>query len=638
MLVSLENAAKSFGAEEIFFGVTASVEPGDRIGLIGANGAGKTTLLGVLTGELTPDEGTVSRQSDVTIGYLKQNSGLDLGRSIREEMRSVFAETLALEQTMNDLTARMNAGGLAPADQEELARRYAQTQELYEMRDGYRIDVRINTVLTGMGFGAETWEKGIGTLSGGERTRLAICKLLLEDPQLLILDEPTNHLDFRTLLWLEDYLSSYKGALLLVSHDRYFLDKLVNRVWEIENTRFYTYKGNYTKYVALKEERVTRQTKEYEMQQQEIASMQDYVDRNIVRATTSTRAKSRLKALQRMERVERPTLPPDPMKLRFETDREPVKDVLTVSGLELAVGEGAGRQLLASGVELEVKRGEKVAIVGTNGTGKTSLLKAVQGLMPARGRVTWGRGVRLSYFDQGTDSLNTANTVLEEIHSAYPAAYEQQVRTVLGWVGLSGDDAFKLVGQLSGGECARLKFAVMMMRRGNVLILDEPTNHLDLSAKEVLDQALQAFEGTVIMVSHDRYLLDRVPTRIIEMSGSRLLSYKGGFSHYMEYADLKPRRETAPQPEKPQGGRGGREYARGKEQRKAEAARRKALADTEAAVSDTEALIARLEAELVLPEVQSDFVRLDEICSGLDDARGRLSNLMDDWLALQQEE
>ena len=633
MLVSLENAAKSFGAEEIFFGVTASVEPGDRIGLIGANGAGKTTLLGVLTGELEADEGSVSRQRGITIGYLKQNSGLDYANSIREEMRSVFAETLALEAQMNELTAQMNGGGLSAQKQEELAKEFARLQELYEVAEGYQIDVKINTVLSGMGFAGEDMQKSVEYLSGGEKTRLAICKLLLEDPDLLILDEPTNHLDFRTLLWLEEYLAGYRGALLIVSHDRYFLDRLVNKVWEIENTRFYTYKGNYTKYVALKEERVARQMKEYELQQQEIAAMQDYVDRNIVRATTSTRAKSRLKALQRMERVERPTLPPTPMKLRFDTEREPVKDVLATAGLELAVGECSGRKVLARDVELEIKRGEKVAIVGTNGTGKTTLLKAIQSMLPATGRITWGKGTRLAYFDQGTDSLNEKNTVLEEIHSAYPAAYEQQVRTVLGWVGLSGEDAFKLVGQLSGGECARLKFAVMMMRKGNVLILDEPTNHLDLSAKEVLDRALRDFEGTIIMVSHDRYLLDRVPTRIVEMSGSRLLSYKGGFSNYMEYADLKPHKE--PTPQAPKENRGGKEYNRGKEARKAEAKRRKALAETEQAIQETEALISRLEEELATPQVQSDFVRLDEICSGLDEARNRLSALMDDWLELQ---
>ena len=638
MLVSLENAAKSFGAEEIFFGVTASVEPGDRIGLIGANGAGKTTLLGVLTGELEADEGSVSRQKGITIGYLKQNSGLDYSNSIREEMRSVFAETLALEAQMNELTARMNAGGLLPDQQEELAKEYARVQELYEVAEGYQIDVKINPVLSGMGFAGEDMQKSVEFLSGGEKTRLAICKLLLEDPDLLILDEPTNHLDFRTLLWLEEYLTGYRGALLIVSHDRYFLDRLVNKVWEIENTRFYTYRGNYTKYVQLKEERVARQLKEYEIQQQEIAAMQDYVDRNIVRATTSTRAKSRLKALQRMERVERPTLPPTPMKLRFETEREPVKDILTTAGLELAVGENEGRKVLAREVELEVKRGEKVAIVGTNGTGKTTLLKAIQNMIPATGRVTWGKNTRLAYFDQGTDSLNGSNTVLEEIHSAYPTSYEQQIRSILGWVGLSGEDAFKTVGNLSGGECARLKFAIMMMRKGNVLILDEPTNHLDLSAKEVLDRALRDFEGTIIMVSHDRYLLDRVPTRIVEMSGSRLLSYKGGFTNYMEYADLKPHREPAPQAEAPKENKGGKEYNRGKEARKAEAKRRKALSDTEQAIQQAEALIARLEEELATPEVQSDFVRLDEICLQLDEERNHLSTLMDDWLELQVEE
>ena len=640
MLISIENAAKSFGAEEIFFGVTARIEEGDRIGLIGANGAGKTTLLGLICGELAPDEGQVHRAAGMTIGYLHQNSGLNYQNTIREEMRSVFAEELALEQKIADLATQMSGAGLDDTARERLAAEYAAAQELFEARDGYHIDVRINTVLSGMGFLGHSREKKVEHLSGGEKTRLAICKLLLENPQLLILDEPTNHLDFRTLLWLEDYLAAYKGALLVVSHDRYFLDRLVDKVWEIENTRFYTYKGNYTKYVQLKQERVTRQLKEYELQRQEIAAMEDYVARNIVRATTSTRAKSRLKALQRMERVERPTLPPEPMKLRFETDREPVKDLLTVAGLELEVGQeqGEAAQVLAQNLDLEINRGEKVAIVGPNGTGKTTLLRAVQRLTYARGEITWGRGAKYSYFDQGTDTLNPKNTVLEEIHSHFPTAYELTIRTTLGWVGLSGDDAFKRVEQLSGGECARLKFAVMMMQKGNVLVLDEPTNHLDLSAKEVLDKALQAFGGTVIMVSHDRYLLDRVPSRIIEMSDGGLRSYKGGFSAYMEYADLRPKKEKqVPTPKNGEENKAQNQYRRGKELRKAEAARKKALKETEEGIAETEAAIARLESELQEPGTQSDFVRLDEICSGLDELRAKLSNLMDDWVELSEE-
>ncbi len=631
MLIDLENVAKQFGAEEIFFGVTATVVAGQRIGLIGSNGAGKTTLLEVITGKLEPDEGRASRSKGISIGYLRQDSGLDRTKTVMQEMRSVFSELLELEKTMKRLTKELEDEGLSPTEQEKLSREYATAHELFEVGEGYNIDVKIATVLTGMGFRGEATDKTIEYLSGGERTRLALCKLLLENPDLLILDEPTNHLDFRTLLWLEDYLSSYKGALLVVSHDRYFLDKLVGDIWEIENTRFYTYKGNYSKYVVLKEERVARQLKEYEIQQQEMAAMQDYVARNMARASTSNMAKSRLKALQRMGRIERPTLPPEAIKLSFESDREPVKDVLGISGLKLVVGEQ--EHVLAENLEFEVRRGEKIALVGANGAGKTTLLRVIQNMMPATGQVVWGRGVSLSYYDQGTDTLNQQNTLLEEIHSTFPKAYELTLRSMLGRVGLTGEDSFKLVSQLSGGECARLKFAVMMLKRGNVLILDEPTNHLDFASKEALDKALCEFEGTVIMVSHDRYLLDRVPDRIVELSQGELLSYKGKFSQYVEYANLKPQKEIATETKSKESTKAGG-YNKGKEQRKLQAARKKALTDTETAIAQTEGIIARLEEELAAPEVQSDFVRLDEICAGLDDARTKLSLLMEDWVEL----
>ncbi len=635
MLIDLDNVAKQFGAEEIFFGVSAGISPGQRIGLIGANGAGKTTLLEVITGQLEPDEGRVSRSRGTSIGYLKQDSGLGRHNTVMQEMRLVFSQLLELEKRMQELTKELGREDLTPQEQEDLTREYAEVQELYEVGEGYNIDVKIATVLTGMGFRGEATQKVIDCLSGGERTRLALCKQLLENPDLLILDEPTNHLDFRTLLWLEDYLATYKGALLVVSHDRYFLDKLVEDIWEIENTRFYTYKGNYSKYVGLKDERVTRQKKEYEQQQQEIAAMQDYVARNIVRASTSAMAKSRLKSLQRMERVERPTLPPEPIKLQFESEREPVKDVLSISGLELVVGEG---NLLASGLEIEVKRGEKIALVGANGAGKTTLLRVIQNQMQATGRVVWGRGVSISYYDQGTDSLTPSNTVLEEIHATFPKAYELTLRSMLGRVGLTGEDSFKLIQHLSGGECARVKFAIMMLKKGNVLILDEPTNHLDFSSKEALDKALGEFDGTVIMVSHDRYLLDRVPDRIVEFSGGELLSYKGGFTQYAEYANLKPTKENTATEQKPKTAEKGGGYNKGKQQRREQAARKKALTETEAAIADTEAMITRLEHELAQPEVQSDFVRLDEICAGLDDARTKLALLMEDWVELQDEE
>ncbi len=635
MLLSMEELSKGFGAQEVFAGVTAKIEEGDRIGLIGVNGAGKTTLLNILCGSLEADGGQLHRKTGLRVGYLRQNSGLSQGNSILEEMRSVFTEELAMEADILRLTQRLES---APDhEREALTAEYARLQSLFEAREGYHIDVKINTILSGMGFWGESLKKEISTLSGGEKTRLAICKLLLEEPELLILDEPTNHLDFRTLLWLEDYLAAYKGALLLVSHDRYFLDRLIGQVWELEHRRFYSYTGNYTKYVQLKEERLRRQQKLYEQQQEEIADLQDFVARNMARASTSAMARSRQNTLEKMQRIERPLPPPAAMKLRFETDVEPVKDVLTVEDLALTVGQGEGTLQLAQGINLEVKRGEKIALVGANGVGKTTLLRTLTGQLPPHGRLGWGRNVKFSYFDQENHSLCAKNTAMEEVHRHFPTAYEQLIRSVLGSLGLTGEDVYKRVEQLSGGEGARLKFAIMTLRRGNVLILDEPTNHLDLSAKEVLDKALAEFEGTVIMVSHDRYLLDKVPGRIIEMTPQGVNSYIGGFTAYIETANLSPQAARGAQPEageKPPAQRGNQNP---RERRRQEAARKKALAETEAEIAAAEQAIARLEQELALPETVSDYLRLDEICAGLDDTRQRLAQLMEDWVALSAE-
>ena len=637
MLISLEDVSKSFGATEIFSGITAKIEDRDRIGLIGVNGAGKSTLLNVITGALETDTGHLDRRSGLRIGYLRQNSGLEKGNTIHQEMRRVFQEELDAQEKMRALAARMEDTSLPEEEREALTKEYASLQSFFEAREGYLIDVKINTILTGMGFSGHSLDKEIDVLSGGEKTRLAMCKLLLEEPDLLILDEPTNHLDFRTLLWLEDYLDGYKGALLIVSHDRYFLDRLVTKVWELEWGRFYSYNGNYTRFVDLKAERVARQQKEYDLQQEEIADLEEFVARNLVRATTSARAKSRRNTLEKMERIEKPLPPPQAMKLRFELDKDPVKDVLTLEDVSLWVEEEQGRRTLAQGLDLQIRRGEKVAIVGPNGVGKTTLFKAIQGHHPCGGQVTWGRNTAPSYFDQDNSSLNPNNTVLEEVHRHFPSVYELTVRTTLGWVGLTGEAAFKRVGQLSGGESARVKFAIMMMKRGNVLLLDEPTNHLDLTSKDVLDKALAQFPGTILMISHDRYLLDRVPDRIVEMSPQGFTSYQGRFSSYMEKANLRPQK-PAPAPKQEEDKPQKTTYYRSKEQRKAEAARRAAIARLEKEIAEAEGVIVRLEEEMKQPETMSDFVRLDEICSGLEETRTRLDQMMDDWVELTAQE
>ncbi len=636
MLVALENISKSYGSELIFSGVSAKIEDRDRIGLVGQNGAGKTTLLNIICGTLENDEGTVSRTGDLSIGYQKQNSGLTQGGTILEEMRSVFADVFELEAQLRNTADQMAQN---PEDA-AIAEEYHRLEDAFLARDGYHVPVKINTVLTGMGFASHGFDKMITKLSGGEQTRLAIAKLLLEEPNLLILDEPTNHLDFKTLCWLEDYLGSYKGALLIVSHDRYFLDRLCGRIWEMDRGELTTYNGNYTKYVQLREERMTRQHKVYEAQQEEIEKMKDYVARNLVRASTSNMAKSRLKALDRMEVVQQPKAPLKPPVIRLEYTTEPVKDVLTVEDLEIAVGEGERRRVLLSSASLEVKRGEKIAIIGGNGAGKTTLLRYIMGKLPhTRGRIDWGRGVKLSYYDQGSESLDPNLSVLDTLWQHYPKSYETPLRSMLGAVGLTGEDVFKRVGQLSGGERARLKLAVICLAGSNVLLLDEPTNHLDLPTKEVLDKALAEYTGTILMISHDRYLLDRLPDKIIEVDDGRLTEYKGKYSDYQAQAGLHTQLSGEQNQEKSQDtpSQAKTSYYRGKEARREDARRRKEYAEAEALIATLEEEISALQEQIAKPETAADYVLLQELCDQCEQKEQQLGETMDRWLMLSEQ-
>ena len=634
MQIALENIGKSFGSDLIFRGVDARVEDRDRIGLVGINGAGKTTLLNIITGGLEPDEGTVTRGSGLSIGYQRQNAGLQRGNTILEEMRSVFADVYAMEEELQALREEMSKNPKAPG----LEDRYKEVEDAFLARDGYQVQVKINTVLTGMGFAEHGFGKSIDKLSGGEQTRLAIAKLLLEQPSLLILDEPTNHLDFKTLGWLEDYLSAYKGALLVVSHDRYFLDRLCGKIWEMEYGELTVFPGNYTRYIQLRDERNVRQQKLYEAQQAEIAKLQEYVDKNLVRASTTKMAQSRRRMIERLEAepAEKPKARMKPPIIHLnEYAAEPVKDVLLAESLDVAVGEGEKRRTLLSGVDLAVARGDKIAVIGGNGTGKSTLLKCLLGKLPANpgARITWGRGVRSSYYDQGSDHLDGSLTVLDTLWEYYPRSYETPLRNMLGAMGLKGEDVFKRVSQLSGGEKARLKLAVICLAKSNVLVLDEPTNHLDLATKEVLEAALQEFTGTLIMVSHDRYLLDRVPTRIWELEGGQLRQYKGRYTDYLRTVSGKPEPKTEEKPEKKPEQSG---YSKGKEQRRADAQRRREYAETEKLVAQLEAEVWSLEQQIASPEAAADYLLLQDLCAQVEEKRDALSRAEDRWLELSE--
>ena len=632
--ISLQNVSRSFGSEVIFSDVNAKIEDHDRIGLVGPNGTGKTTLLRVICGELEPDDGSgeIARGADLSIGYQKQNCGLSFEGTIWQEMQSVFADVYALERRMKELQERM-----AQENTPALAEEYRRTEDAFLARDGYQIEVKIKTVLTGMGFAEHGFDKCVDKLSGGEQTRLAIAKLLLEAPSLLILDEPTNHLDFATLSWLEDYLASYKGALLVVSHDRYFLDKLCNKIWELEDGTLWEYKGNYTAYTRQREEQDTRQKKLYEQQQAERAKLEDYVARNLVRASTTKMAQSRQKMLERLEPIEKPHRRLKPPKIRLEFETEPVKDVLDVEGLTIAVGSGERERVLLSSAEFNIQRGDKVAIIGPNGSGKTTLLRTLLSAQPPiKGRITWGRGVKRSYYDQGSDHLDQSLTVLDTMWKAYPRLYETPLRTALGAMGLTGEDAHRLVGQLSGGERARLKLAIICLAGSNVLVLDEPTNHLDLPSKEVLQQALAEYEGTLIIVSHDRYLLDRVPNRIFAIEQGALHQYKGGYGAYLRAkAELGPERAAAPQPKTESEQK--KQYNRGKEQRREDARRRKEYAEAETLIHTLEEELEQIKTEMARDSVQNDYQRLQELCALIEEKQGLLDSALERWLTLSEE-
>ncbi len=645
MLLNVEHLYKYFNGQALLKDINFTVEDREAVGLIGINGCGKSTLLNIITGsegyDKTPEGlGSVNIAGKASIGFLRQNSGLNSEFTIGEEMKNAFAPLLETLDKMKILEKKMADGG----DIDDISHEYAELSSYFEARDGYRIDVKIKQVLNGMGFGSTPTDRVISTLSGGEKTRLALAKLLLEEPNLLILDEPTNHLDFETLMWLEDYLKGYKGAIIIVSHDRYFLNKVCTRICEIEQGRLTSYRGDYSSYLVQKKMNSERQLKEYEAQQKEIAKLEDYVAKNLVRASTSKMAKSRQHMLDRIERIDKPLMYSKPPKIKLEYDIEPTKDIVRVVDCPLVVGEGADKKELIKSLTMNVRRGEHVAIIGANGIGKTSILKLIQGIIPHEGgNISWGGNVKISYFEQEHAILDPHKTVLEEIMDRYPRLSEQQARSVLGAVLLTGENVFKHISVLSGGERAKLCFAIMALNRGNVLVLDEPTNHLDLSTKEVLEDALAKFGGTIILVSHDRYLLNKVASRIIEIKHDEVNSYEGNFDAYSEAVNaarqLKMQSEAEikrAEEEKAYKENKAKQY-RSKEQRAADAQKRNRIRELEKEIEDTEVLIFELENAISDPEIASDYSKMSEKCKELEEAKTALDQKMDEWAELSDQ-
>lgn len=628
MLVSAENMAFGFAGSPLLEKIDFTLSEGDRVGLIGPNGEGKTTLIRLILSELEPEDGRIFVKNGIRIGYLAQNGGYDSENTVFEEMKEIFAEDIRALDSLRETEKKIAAAEEGSDEYRVLSGKYEALNKLIAARDSYRYEIRIRTVLNGMGF-SEFYNQRISTMSGGEKTRLKLCRLLLEEPELLILDEPTNHLDIKTLFWLEEYLAAFRGAILTVSHDRYFLDKIVKEIYELENGRLCVFKGNYTKYKLLKAEKNARLLKEYEKQQEEIAHLQDYVDRNLVRATTAKSALSRVKKLEKMEVLEKPKLPPSPPRFSFSYAERPYERVLEVAALELKAGE----RTLLKDASFTVMRGEKCAVVGDNGTGKSTLVREiVRGKNPA---VKAGRFVKIACYDQENANLNPENTVLGELWERHVLWEQTKVRNILAQVKLDAGDMDKKVKMLSGGERAKLALAVFECENGNFLILDEPTNHLDLPARESLEDALKAFDGTVLFVSHDRYFIQALAGKIVELADGKIAEFKGTYEEYnackAAAKEAKEAEEKAALPAAPKPKDGG---YRTKEERAAETKKRLRIKQLEEEISALESEESDINAQLVLPEIAADYARLSERCKRLEEVKADLDNLYEEYETL----
>lgn len=634
MLLSLTSIHKYYNGNAVLSGVSLSIDENDRIGLVGLNGCGKSTLLKIITGSVEPDrfnerDGIISMASKTSIGYLEQMGGLNSENTVLEEMQSVFEPMHRAIDRLREIEIEIEMGDNSSADE------YQQLSSWIEANDGYNTDVKIRMVLNGMGFSESDLNRTVSGFSGGEKTRLSISRLLLEEPNLLILDEPTNHLDFKTIMWLEDYLRSYKGAVLVVSHDRYFLDRLCTSICEIERGTLKRYKGNYSAFVRQREENDVRQEKEYELQQKQIAKLEDYVAKNLVRASTTKMAQSKRKQLEKIERIEKPFHETKTAKIRFTYPVEPPLDILKVKGADISVGEGNSRKTLVNEISFDVRRGDKIGIIGDNGIGKSTLLKIIQELLPHKGLIRWNNNIKISYFEQESTNLNKELTVMEELHSRYPSMSDLEVRNLLAQVRLIGENVFKETGVISGGERAKLCFAIMMQEHGNVLILDEPTNHLDLSSKEAIEEALTDYTGTVIFVSHDRYLLSKIADRLIELKDGSFRMHEYGFNKYLDILrDEQAAEKRAAEAEKfAKAAEAAKEKSakvyRNKQQRSADAARKNEMRRLEKEIDELQAKIDILTEEIASEEVYSDYELMNMKCSEIETLKNKIDENFD---------
>ncbi|MEK4599774.1 MULTISPECIES: ABC-F family ATP-binding cassette domain-containing protein [Bacillus] len=638
ILLQVNGLSKLYGAETILANIKLEVQTKDRIALVGRNGAGKSTLLKIIAGELSHDGGEIIKPKDVSIGYLAQNTGLETSLTIWDEMLTVFTHLQQMETKLRRLEQEMGKeeNFSNAATYEKLLADYDQLQLDYKDQGGYQYEADIRSILSGLGFPVETHQTTISTLSGGQKTRLALGKLLLTKPDLLILDEPTNHLDIETLTWLEQYLQGYPGAILIVSHDRYFLDKLVTQVYEISNKESRRFVGNYSKYLDLKSALYEQEMKRYEKQQDEIAKLEDFVQKNIARASTTKRAQSRRKQLDRMELLTRPLGDSKSASFHFDIEKQSGNDVLQVKDATIGYDDDP----IIEHVNMRLTRGDSVALVGPNGIGKSTLLKSiVNKLQLLHGDVAFGSNVSVGYYDQEQANLTSSKRVLNELWDEYPLQPEKEIRTILGNFLFTGDDVLKPVSSLSGGQKARLALAKLMMQKSNLLILDEPTNHLDLNSKEILENALIDYPGTLLFVSHDRYFINRVTTTVVELSTEGAQEYLGDYDYYVEKKNEMIERAAFEQQEQQENqapvqktvAQEKLNYLEEKERKQLERQRTRKIEELEQNIVSLEEEIATLEDQLCLPEIYADYEKASEITTKKQTLQEQLEACMAEW-------
>lgn len=638
ILLQVNALSKLYGAETILANIKLEVQTKDRIALVGRNGAGKSTLLKIIAGELSHDGGEIIKPKDVSVGYLAQNTGLETSLTIWDEMLTVFTHLQQMETKLRRLEQEMGKeeNFSNEAIYERLLADYDQLQLDYKDQGGYQYEADIRSILSGLGFPVETHQTTISTLSGGQKTRLALGKLLLTKPDLLILDEPTNHLDIETLTWLEQYLQGYPGAILIVSHDRYFLDKLVTQVYEISNKESRRFVGNYSKYLDLKSALYEQEMKRYEKQQDEIAKLEDFVQKNIARASTTKRAQSRRKQLDRMELLTRPLGDSKSASFHFDIEKQSGNDVLQVKDATIGYDEDP----IIEHVTMRLTRGDSVALVGPNGIGKSTLLKSLVNKLPLlNGDVSFGSNVSVGYYDQEQANLTSSKRVLNELWDEYPLQPEKEIRTILGNFLFTGDDVLKPVSSLSGGQKARLALAKLMMQKSNLLILDEPTNHLDLNSKEILENALIDYPGTLLFVSHDRYFINRVTTTVIELSTEGAQEYLGDYDYYVEKKNEMIERAEFEQQEQQENqapvqktvAQEKLNYLEEKERKQLERQRTRKIEELEQNIIEFEEEIATLEDQLCLPEIYADYEKASEITTKKQTLQEQLEACMAEW-------